>query len=253
MNKTVMHNTITPPRFLLTAALGLLLAAPWAHGQTAPEEGFVSLFDGTSLDGWKIGENPDAFQVKDGEIVMEYTAKDEGPAHLFYEGNVHNHTFKNFDLRVDVKTYPYANSGIYFHAEFQASGWPRRGLECQVNNSHVDWRRTGSLYGIRNLSWGPETPPADNQEIVTLYSKPPVTDNVWYTQEIIYQNGLVTVKLNGETMFDYKIEDADTEHKLSTGVTWLPAGTFVLQGHPPLRDKGSKVAFKNIRVKILPD
>jgi len=49
-----------------------------------------------------------------------------------------------------------------------APGWPKRGLECQVNNSHVDWRRTGSLYSIKNLSWGPETPSADNKEMVTI-------------------------------------------------------------------------------------
>ena len=88
-------------------------------------------------------------------------------------------------------TFPTANSGIYFHTKYQEAGWPKLGLECQVDNSHVDWRRTGSLYGIRNISWGPETPPKNNKEDVTILPKPPVTDNVWYTQEVIYQDGLV--------------------------------------------------------------
>jgi len=232
---------------LLLSAASILVAAP------PSEEGFVSLFDGKTLDGWKVGENAKLFQVRDGMIEMECPATVNSPAHLFYVGSVNGHSFKNFDLRVEVMTYPYANSGIYFHTEYQEAQWPKRGLECQVNNSHVDWRRTGSLYAIKNISWGPETPPADNKEAVTILQKPPVTDNVWYTQEIIYNNGSVTVKLNGETVVEYKIADGDVEHKLASGMIWLPRGTFALQGHPPLPGRASKASFKNIRVKILPD
>lgn len=219
----------------------------------AAEEGFVSLFDGASLDGWKVGEHANVFRVVDGTIVMDDPETNHGPAHLFYVGAVNNHSFKNFDLRVDVQTFPYANSGIYFHTEYQPAGFPKHGIECQVDNSHSDWRRTGSLWGIRNISWGPEAPSARNKEMVTVLPKPPVTDNVWYTQEVIYQDGLVTVKLDGQTMFEYRLPDAETEHKLPTGNTWLPRGTFALQGHPPMRGQISKVCFKNIRVKVLPD
>jgi hypothetical protein len=240
--------------FLFAAAFALRLASgPVAAEAAMPEEGFVSLFDGKSLEGWKIGDNADVFQVHDGMIVMECPATNHSPAHLFYNGEVRSHSFKNFDLRVDVMTYPGANSGIYFHTGFQQAGFPKLGLECQVDNSHSDWRRTGSLYGIKELTWGPETPPANSKEGVTVFEKPPVTDNVWYTQEIIYQNGSVTVKLNGQVVLEYKISDADTEHKLSTGVTWLPEGTFALQGHPPMRNHISKACFKNIRIKVLPD
>jgi hypothetical protein len=230
----------------------LIFSCP-AADSAASEAGFVSLFDGKSLAGWKAGENADVFQVHDGVIVMECPATNHGPAHLFYQGDVNGHSFKNFDLKVDVMTFPCANSGIYFHAEYQNAGWPARGLECQVNNSHSDWRRTGSLWGIRNVSWGPEKPPSDNQEMVTILPQAPVTDKTWFTQEIIYQDGLVTIKLNGATLFEYKILDADTEHKLATGGTWLPRGTFALQGHPPMPGQISKVCFKNIRVKVLPD
>jgi len=238
----------------IRANLILLLAAGSLLADTPlPEEGFVSLFDGKSLDGWKVGENADVFQVRDGMIVMECPPAKPGPAHLFYDGKVNGHEFKNFDLRVEVMTFPYANSGIYLHADYQAAGWPKRGLECQVNNSHSDWRRTGSLWGIRNISWGPETPAADNKEFVTILSEPAVTDNVWFTQEIICRDGLVTVRLNDKTMFEYKVSDANTEHALATGGTWLPTGTFALQGHPPMTGHISKVCFRNIRVKILPD
>ena len=109
------------------------------------------------------------------------------------------------------------------------------------------------MYGIKNLTWGPETPSADNKEMVTVMQPAPVKDNVWYTQEILCQNGLLTIKLDGKTVVEYKLADAEVEHKLSTGMTWLPQGTFALQGHPPLPDHASKACFRNIRVKVLPD
>jgi hypothetical protein len=239
---------------LLGTAIVTTPAEPAATSTSpAPEPGFVSLFDGKSLDGWKVGENANLFSVKDGMIQMECPPGGHGPAHLFYVGEVNGHTFKNFDLKVDVMTYPYANSGIYFHTEYQESGWPSHGQECQVNQSHSDWRRTGSLWGVDNISWGPETPPANNKEPVKILDKPPVVDNQWYTQEIIYVNGQITVKLNDQVVLEYQLPEADKPHKLPTGFTWMPAGTFALQGHPPLPGKASKTDFKNIRVKVLPD
>jgi hypothetical protein len=241
-------------RFLASAALVLILSGSSRAADTPqPEEGFVSLFDGKTLDGWKVGENAEVFSVRDGMIVAECPETIRHYAHLFYVGEVGNHDFKNFDLKVDVMTFPKANSGIYFHTKYQESDWPKLGLECQVNNSHGDWRRTGSLYGIRNISWGPETPPKKNKENVTLLPKPPVTDNVWYTQEVICQDGQITVKLDGKTMLEYRLPDADVEHQLPTKRTWLPRGTFALQGHSPMPGQISKACYKNIRVKILPD
>jgi hypothetical protein len=241
-------------RVFLSGVITLLLTT-CALAADAPklEEGFVSLFDGKTLDGWKVGENPELFQVRDGAIVMECPASITTPAHLFYDGKVGDHNFKNFHLKVDVMTFPAANSGIYFHTKYQEGGWPNFGLECQVNNSHGDWRRTGSIYGVKNVSWGPEKPSKKNKELVEILPNPPVKDNVWYTQEVIYQNGQVTVKLDGKTLLEYRVPDADAEHPLPTKRTWLPSGTFALQGHPPMPGRISKAYYKNIHVKILPD
>lgn len=239
--------------FALAAVLALLAADPLAAQTPPAEEGFVSLFDGKTLNGWKVGDNAILFHVEDGMIVMNCPAENHKPAHLFYEGSVNGHQFKNFDLRVDVTTYPGANSGIYFHTEFQNAGFPNKGMECQVDNSHSDWRRTGSLYGLFNLTWGPEKPSPDNKQTVVYLTTAPVKDEAWYTQEIICRNGLVTVKLNGQPMFTYQIPEADSVHRLSSGATWLPEGTFALQGHPPMAGHISKTCFRNIRVKVLPD
>jgi hypothetical protein len=228
------------------------VGSPGEGGDSNLEKGFVSLFDGKTLNGWKIGDNADVFHARDGMIVMECPATNHNPAHIFYDGEVNGHKFKNFDLRVDVMTYPGANSGIYFHTKFQQGGWPKNGLECQVDNSHSDWRRTGSLYGIWNLTWGPEKP-SGNEKNVTVFAVPPVTDNAFYTQEIVYEDGLVTVKLNSKVVLVYKIPESELEHRLATGVTWQPEGTFALQGHPPMPGRISKACFKNIRIKVLPD
>jgi hypothetical protein len=122
---------------------------------------WVSLFDGKSLNGWKVGENASTFSVDSGMIIVHGKT-----AHLFYDGAIHHHNFKNFEFKADVKTMPGANSGIYFHTQYQQASWPEKGYEVQVNNSHTDWRRTGSLYGI--------------MDVKEQYMK----DNEWYTEYI---------------------------------------------------------------------
>jgi hypothetical protein len=191
------------------------------------EPGWVSLFDGKTFDGWKVGKNADCFKIQDGMIVVNGLV-----AHLFYDGDVGQHDFKNFDLKVDVMTFPHANSGIYFHTQYQEEGFPKFGVESQVNNSHADPIRTGSLWGIKNVY------------------KVPVKDGAWFTQEIIVRGARVVIKLDGQTVVDYTLpKGSDSEYELPTKNTYLPRGTFALQGHDP----GSKAYFKNIRVKILPD
>ena len=74
-------------KFLLTASFLLPMATVCLAADTPPpEEGFVSLFNGKTLDGWKVGENANVFQVRDGMIVMEYPATDHGPATCFMWG-----------------------------------------------------------------------------------------------------------------------------------------------------------------------
>jgi hypothetical protein len=210
--------------------------------QADSEEGFVSLFDGKTLGGWKVGNNPESFQVVDGMIVVNGKV-----AHLFYDGPVANHDFKNFHFKADVMTMPNSNSGIYFHTRYQEQGFPNFGLECQVNNSHKDWRRTGGLYGVINIT---DTPPKETKEATITVERMPVKDEVWYTQEIIVQGRHVVVKLAGQTALDYTLPpEADGEYNISNRQTYLPRGTFALQGHDP----GSTVKYKNIRVKVLPD
>src|SRR5215471_21698818 len=78
------------------------------------QDGWVSLFDGKSLNNWKVGENAGTFTIENGMIVTHGQT-----AHLFYVGDVRQHNFKNFEFKADVMTTPGSNSGIYFHTEYQ--------------------------------------------------------------------------------------------------------------------------------------
>lgn len=208
------------PRTLLACLCTLpLLTSCLAAGEpkaaAEDEAGFISLFNGKNLDGWKIAENGQ-FKVENGEIVVS------GPrAHLFTEKE-----FKNFIFRAEVKTTPGSNSGIYFHTRYQESDWPKVGYESQVNVTHRDPVKTGSLYNVVRLF---ETPAKDNE---------------WWTQEIAVRGKRITIKINGQTVVDYteKPEDIVGERKLSKG-------SFALQAHDP----NSVVYYRNIRVKPLDD
>jgi Domain of Unknown Function (DUF1080) len=185
----------------------------------------VSLFDGKSLAGWKVGDNATTFSILDGTIKVNGNV-----AHLFYDGPVQQHQFKNFEFKVTLMTLPGSNSGIYFHTAFQQGSWPQKGYEAQVNNTHTDWRRTGSLYAI-----------ADVKEVY-------VKDNEWFTQYIMVQGKRIVIKINDKTVVDYT-EPENVKRETDMEQRLLDKGTFALQGHDPK----STVYYKDIMVKVMPD
>ncbi len=202
----------------------LLSSSQLALGKetSGKEKGWISLFDGKTLNGWKASENKDTFSVRDGMIVVA------GPrSHLFYVGPVNNANFKNFEIKAEVMTKPGANSGIYFHTEYQERGWPNKGYEVQVNNTHSDWRKTGSLYGIKDVRGSS------------------AKDNQWFTEHIIVRDKRIIIKVNGQTTVDYT-EPEDVAR--SNSGRKISSGTFALQGHDPK----SVIYYKNIMVKPLP-
>ncbi len=122
--------------------------------QDKNEEGFIQLFNGKDLTGWKANENDTTFKVEDGKIIANGNR-----CHLFYVGDVKNHLFKNFELRAQVYCKPVSNSGIYIHTEYQEKDWPSKGFECQIcTNGFKDPRKTGSLYAVKDI---PEAPAPD--------------------------------------------------------------------------------------------
>src|SRR5687768_15156894 len=163
---------------LLACALSLLplLLAADSEKPAADADGFYSLFDGKTLDGWKINESPETFKVEDGNIVVNGNR-----SHAFYEGPVADHHFKDFHFKAEVMTMPKSNSGIYFHTKFQPDGWPKAGFEAQVNNTHGDRKKTGGLYAVKDVI---DTPPAQDEK--------------WFTYEIIVKGKDVKILVDGK-------------------------------------------------------
>jgi hypothetical protein len=184
---------------------------------------WVSLFDGKTLDGWKVGANPQTFKVEDGMIVVNGNV-----AHLFYDGPLKEHDFKNFEFKADVKTLPGSNSGIYFHTVFQESSWPKKGYEVQVNNSHTDWRRTAGLYGVQDVK------------------EAPAKDEEWFTMYIKVKGKHIIVKVNNKLITDYTEPD-DVKREPGMAQRLISSGTIALQGHDPR----STVFYKNILLRVL--
>lgn len=204
---------------IFAAVFTSVFLAQCAFAQT--EDGFVSIFDGKTFSGWKMAEeHTNTWSIQDGALVAHGER-----CHLFYVGA--EKPFKNFELKVEVKTAPKSNGGIYFHTAYQAVGWPTNGFECQVNVTHGDWKKTGSLYDVANLG------------------NTPAKDDEWWTQHIIVQGNKVTVKINDVLVLEYTEPPGAQPGKAFARK--LAAGTFGLQAHDPK----SVVQYRNLRVKRL--
>lgn len=175
---------------------------------TAADDGWVSMFDGKTLDGWKANEHPESWSVKDGAIVGDGEA-----SHLFWMVR----ECENCEFKADVKISDGGNSGMYFRTAF-GPGFPK-GYEAQVNSTHKDPKRTGSLYNFKDVY----------EQLV-----PPET---WFNQHIIAQGNHIVIQVNDKTVVDY-VDQKNTYTK----------GYLALQQH----NKGSVVMFKNLMMKPLP-
>jgi hypothetical protein len=175
----------------------------------ADDKGWVQLFNGKDLTGWKTHPDDKAkWEVKDGILIGS------GPkGHLFSERG----DYQNFHYRIEAKINDKGNSGQYFRTQFGPS-FPK-GYEAQINSTHGDPQRTGSLYNL--------------VKITEQLHKP----DEWFTQEVIAVGNHLIIKVNGKTVVDFK----DPKNQYSKG-------HFALQQHDP----GTVVQFKKIEVKELP-
>ena len=208
---------------ILIIAFSVMLSSCSSTQGIKQSKGWIPLFDGKTFNGWKLGENPGTFTIEDGSIKVA------GPrSHIYYDGPVMDHDFTNFEFKAQVMTKPGSNSGIYFHTQFQEKGFPDKGFEVQVNNSHTDWKRSGGLYDIK-----------DTREVY-------VKDDVWYTEYIRVEGKHVIVKINDQIVTDWT-QPEDFIPAKNHKNRFIASGTFALQGHDPK----SIVYYKDIMVRPL--
>jgi Domain of Unknown Function (DUF1080) len=194
------------------AGLGILGILP-AGAQE--DEGWVSLFDGKTLSGWtKAGKADSKWEVVDGVIVGT------GQSSMLYSPKG---DYKNFRFKAEVQINDHGNSGMYFRSP-TADGDFSKGYEAQIDSTHADPIRTGSIYGFLHI-----------------YKKI-VPADTWFTYEVecVDRNWRGTVCphirvwIDGELLFELQEKTK----------AW-DKGYFAFQQHDP----GSKVQIRKIEVK----
>jgi Domain of Unknown Function (DUF1080) len=217
----------------MQCAFALLVALAVSVQGKAPavESGFMSLFNGKDLTGWKISGSSESFTVRDGAIVAS------GPAsHAYYDGAFRNHRFRNFELRIDIMVRAGANGGVYVLTEFEQVGgneresgrFPSKGFEVQVYNG-TGGPRTGSLYHVVDLDGSL------------------VKDEEWFTQTIIVNGDTIVVKINDKQVVNWTQPADWNGGREGPGRRITGPGTIALQAHDPK----SAVLYKNIRIRPL--
>ncbi len=213
---------------MVVAALATNAVAQTAKPQN-DEQGFVQLFDGKTLNGWKLvkGRGP-GYVIKDGTIVCPL----DGGGNLFTEKQ-----YANFIFRFEFKTEPGGNNGIGIRAPLEGDA-AYQGMEIQIlDDGHEKYKgkikseqHHGSVYDVIPARTG--------------YLKPA---GEWNTEEIMANGSHIRVTLNGVIILDADLNLVKEES--------------VLKKHPGLKNKnghigflghGSLVEFRNIRIKALP-
>jgi len=226
---------------LVALLVAVSLQAPTPSKVAAPgsaaEAGWTSLFNGKDFTGWKLSK-PESFKVENGAIAANGRA-----SHAYYDGPFLGHTFRNFELKVDVMVKANAdggsNGGVYILTEFEERGgnvrasgdFPSKGFEIQINNAYArDQVKTGSLYHVADIT------------------ESPVKDDEWFTVHIVVKDQTITVKVNEQQTVSWTQPADWNGGREGPGRTIRPeGGTIALQAH----DANSVVYYRNIRIKPL--
>jgi hypothetical protein len=217
-------------RLILASGLVAALAVTaWADDAkkietAANSDGFVQLFNGKDLTGWKVHpDNKDSkWEIVDGAI----TASGKNASHLFSDRG----DYTDFVYRMEAKVNDKGNSGQYFRARF-APGFPP-GYEAQINFGHADKIRTGSLYPsgpLGRLS-------AEQKAKILVYKNMHKADE-WFTQEVTAIGNHIVIKVDGLTAVDF-VDPTKAYSK----------GHFAIQYHDPT----CKIFVRKVEVKELP-
>lgn len=197
--------------FLFVAAIALTTTA------TAQDDQWVSLFDGKTMDGWEVvGKKDGTWAVKDGAL-----SGNGAPSMLVNTSG----PYRNFRYRAEVKISDGGNSGMYFRTTRKPTF--SDGYEAQIDSTHKDPIRTGSIYGMCHVYKQHVKPDTWFKYEVE------VRDDVWRKRELTR----IKVIINGEELYEYM--DFEKTFK---------EGHFAFQHHDP----GSIVHIRKVEVMKLP-
>ena len=225
MNTT--RAVLLPASLLLCATLGVAVLAADA------EEGFTPLFNGKDLTGWMYGGTTDStsksgkgYQVKDGVV---FCTKEDG-GNLFTEEQ-----YANFVLRFEFKLEANSNNGVGIRAPREGDA-AYQGIELQVlDDSGSDYQALqpyqyhGSVYGVVAAKRGAQKPVGE-----------------WNTQEVVVDGRHIKVTLNDKVIVDTNLDDVK-----DPAVLKAHPGLARKKGHIGFLGHGTRVEFRNIRIKEL--
>lgn len=191
-------------------------------------DGFVSLFNGSNLDGWQ-GNKTD-YYVEDGEIIVQ--PKRGGHGNLFTEKE-----YSDFNYRFEFQLTPGANNGLGIRAPLEGDA-AYVGMELQIldNTAAIyanlkEYQYHGSVYGVIPAKRGYQNPVGE-----------------WNTEEVLVKGSQIKIILNGTVIVDGDIKEASKngtlDHKNHPGLK-REKGYIGFLGH------GSELKFRNIRIKDL--
>lgn len=196
------------------------------------EEGWRDLFNGRDLSGWKANVYPDSWTVTNG-ILRAHATKES--SHLFFVGDKSEgfEIFKDFELEVETRSEPNANSGIFIHTDLTAGGRSlhlSKGYEIQLNSTQKEKRKTGSLYAVVDLA------------------KSPVDESQWFRVRVVVRGQKITIFVNDQQVVDYTEPPNVQRPKERAGRKLNPAGgAIALQAHDP----NSTFYFRKVRIRPL--
>ena len=194
------------------------------------EPGWVPLFNGTDLDGWKPHpDQPGDWRVENG-ILVGHVAK---ASHLFSRRG----DYENFHLRVEAKISAKGDSGLFFRCEYGLNSEQGSPLGYEANISFLNEFNTGSLWGA---GWPPVGP-----------TESPIAPDTWFTQEVIAQGNRIVIKVNGKTTVDF----VDTSDRYRRGHLALQAwaiGTVVYFRKIEIKELAQAVAIPETPAQVLP-
>jgi hypothetical protein len=213
---------------VLLTAVGLVALTSWAAAddKTDDGKGWVQLFNGKDLTGWKTSPaHPGKWSVEDGVLI----GRGKDVSHLYSEGG----DYANFHAKIEANISDKGNSGFFVRAQFSDRPYPL-GYEAQINSTHTDYIRTGSLYPSFKL------PKEDREKIIVKEQLVP--PDTWFTMEVSARGNHLVIKVNGKMTVDYT--DASNTYT---------KGHFAIQQHPPARGSDeSIIKVKKVEVRELP-
>jgi Domain of Unknown Function (DUF1080) len=223
-------------RTLLVAAIAATFSSP-TH---AADEGYVSLFDGKTLDGWEQRSGKAEYRVEDGVIIGK-TVLDTGNSFLCTKKK-----YGDFVLEFEFKVAPDMNSGVQFRSEFytkettvEINGKPRKfpadrvfGYQFEIDPSPRAF--TGGVYDEARRGWLADL--KDNEAARKAFM-----NELWNGARIECRGDSIKTWINGVLAADLK--DSMTKE-----------GIIALQVHGignKTEKAGEEVRWRNLRIKEL--